>query len=141
MPATPEAQAKTGAFARVLDPCLAIVPGIITVRAPGMGALASAFFANAALVWIVGALMLFAGLFIIAQHQYWAGVAAIFISLFGWILALRGLALLTVPELYQHAADGAAGAVTFVRFGFGALVLAGLWLTFVGWIANAPPRA
>ncbi len=141
MPATPEAQAKTRAFARILGPYLAIVPGIVAVRAPDMGALASAFFANAALVWIIGAAMLFAGLFVIAQHQYWAGVAAVLISLFGWILALRGLALLSVPELYQHAADGAAGAVAFVRIGFGALVIAGLWLTFVGWIAKPAPAA
>ena len=33
------------------------------------------------------------------------------------------------------------GALTFVRIGFGALVLAGLWLTYAGWVAKLPPRA
>ncbi|MFY9642837.1 MAG: hypothetical protein WCD20_03955 [Rhodomicrobium sp.] len=142
MRATPEALAKTRAFARVLGPYLAIVPGIIAVRAPDMGPMVSAFFGNVALVWITGALILFAGLFVIAQHQHWASAAAIFISLFGWFLALRGLALLAVPEIYAQASEGVMGAavaLTVVRIGFGALVLAGLWLTYVGWIAKPVP--
>jgi len=41
VPATQQSQARTRAFARVLGPWLAIAPGIIALRAPGMGALAS----------------------------------------------------------------------------------------------------
>jgi len=100
--------------------------------------LVSAFFGNGALVWIVGGLLLFGGLLIIAHHQYWSSAAAILISLFGWFLALRGLALLVAPQLYQRAATGALVALPLVRIGFGALVLIGLWLTFVGWIAKSP---
>ncbi len=140
MPATPEAQAKTRAFARVLGPYLVIVPGIVAARAPDMGAFVAPFFGNPALVWIMGALMLFAGLFVIAQHQYWSSLAAILISLFGWFLALRGLALLVVPELYQHAGDAVADRFTLVRTMFGAIALAGLCLTYAGWIAKTPPR-
>ncbi len=51
-----------------------------------------------------GALLLFDGLLIIAFHQYWSSVAAIMISLFGWILALRGLVLMAAPNLYERAA-------------------------------------
>jgi FtsH-binding integral membrane protein len=138
MPATPEARAKTHAFARVLGPFLVIVPGIIAVRAPELGLYIAPFFGNPALVWVTGALMLFGGLFVIAQHQYWSSVAAVLISLFGWFLALRGLALLAVPQLYAEASEGAMGALTLVRLGFGAVFAAGLWLTYTGWIAKAP---
>jgi hypothetical protein len=120
--ATPEAKARTRAFARVIGPFLVIVPGIIVVRAPEMDTLVSAFFENGALVWIVGGLLLFGGLLIIAHHQYWSSAAAILISLFGWFLALRGLALLIAPQLYQRAAVGALGSLPLVRIG-GALVL------------------
>jgi hypothetical protein len=136
--ATPEAKARTRAFARIIGPFLVIVPGIIVVRAPEMDTLVSAFFENGALVWIVGGLLLFCGLLIIAHHQYWSSAAAILISLFGWFLALRGLALLAAPQLYQRAAAGAVGALPLVRIGFSALALIGLWLTFVGWIAKPP---
>lgn len=135
MPATPESAARTRAFARVIGPFLIIVPGIIAVRAPDMGAVLSAFFDNQALVWITG------GLLIIAYHQYWSGVAAILISLFGWFLALRGVALLAAPQLIANAAAGALGVMPIVRIGFGALLVVGLWLTYAGWIAKPPPRS
>ena len=140
MPATPGSEARTRAFARVIGPFLVIVPGIIAARAPDMGVQLSAFFENAALVWITGALLVFAGLFIIANHQYWSSASAILISLFGWFLALRGLALLSVPHLYEKAGVEAMNAISLVRIGFGLLVLAGLWLTYTGWIVKPPPH-
>jgi hypothetical protein len=140
MPATPESRARTRAFARVIGPFLIIVPGIIAVRAPDMGAFLSAFFENEALVWLTGGLLLLGGLLIIAHHQYWSSAAAILISLFGWFLVLRGLVLLAAPQLIARAAAQAVDAIPVVRLGFGALLLVGLWLTFVGWVAAPPVR-
>ena len=138
--ATPEASARTRAFARVIGPFLLIVPTIIAVRAPsaGMAAILSAFFQNDALVWITGGLLLFGGLLIIAHHQYWSGPAAVMVSLFGWFLALRGVVLLAAPELIARAGDAAMNMIPVVQIGFGVLALVGLWLTFVGWIAKPP---
>jgi hypothetical protein len=141
MPATPEARARTRAFARVIGPSLVIVPAIVAVRAPETGATASAFFQNEALVWITGGWLLFAGLLIIANHQYWSGLSAILISLFGWFLALRGVALLAAPQLYASATSAALNVMPVVQTGFGVLVLIGLWLTFAGWIAKSPAAA
>jgi nitric oxide reductase large subunit len=137
MPAAPEARARTRAFARVIGPFLVIVPAIVAVRAPDMGTIASAFFQNEALVWITGGFLLFGGLLIIAHHQYWSGLSAILISLFGWFLALRGVALLAVPQFYASAA-AAKNMMPVVQTGFVLLVLIGLWLTFTGWIAKRP---
>ena len=138
MPATPESEARTRAFARVIGPFLVIVPGIVAVRAPGMGVELSAFFENAALVWITGSILVFGGLLVIANHQYWSNASAILISLFGWFLALRGLALLVVPHLYEKVGIEAMNAIPVVRIVFSPAVLAGLWLTYTGWIAKAP---
>ena len=141
MPATPEARARTRAFARVIGPYLVIVPAIIAVRlpniGPNIGTTLTAFFENAALVWIMGAMLLFGGLLIIAHHQYWSGLSAILISLFGWFLALRGVVLLAAPQLIASGA-AAMNMMPIVQIGFGFLVLIGLWLTFVGWIAKPP---
>lgn len=138
MPATPEARARTRAFARVIGPWLAIVPGIIALRAPEMGILLSGFFENPVTVWFAGGLLLFCGLVIIAFHQHWSGVAAVMISLFGWFLALRGLVLMAAPQLIERGADASLAAMPFVRLGFGLFVAIGLYLTYVGWLA-APP--
>lgn len=131
-----ESRLRTRAFARVLGPFLVIVPGIIIVRAPDIEAILRSFFQNDVIVWFAGAFLLFCGLLIIANHQYWSSAAAIIISLFGWFLALRGLALLTVPRLIERGAYAAITVVPAVRAGFSLLVLAGLWLTCVGWIAR-----
>jgi len=141
MPATPEAIARTRAFARVIGPFLVIVPAIIAVRAASMGMMLSAFFENDALVWITGSWLLFGGLLIIAHHQYWSSPAAILISLFGWFLALRGLMLLAAPQLYASVGAAAMNMMPIVQIVFAFLVLIGLLLTFVGWIGSAtdPP--
>ena len=136
MPASRESQARTRAFARVLGPWLAIVPGIIALRAPAMGALASDFFKSDLFVWFAGALLVFGGLLIIAFHQYWSSVAAVMISLFGWILALRGVVLMAAPDLYERAAMS-MGAISLVRLIFGTLIAIGLYLSYVGWLAKS----
>jgi uncharacterized protein YjeT (DUF2065 family) len=141
VPATREPQARTRSFARVIGPWLAIVPGIIVLRASGMGALASEFFKSGLFVWFAGALLLFGGLLIIAFHQYWSSVAAVMISLFGWILAFRGLVLMAAPALYERAAMS-MDSIPIVRLVFGVLVAIGLYLTYVGWLAKpASPSA
>ena len=135
MPATEGSQARTRAFARVLGPWLVIAPGIIALRARDMGALASDFFKSELAVWFTGAALRFGGLLIIAFHQYWSSLAAVSISAFGWILALRGLLLMAAPELYERAAMS-MDAIPLVRLIFGVLVAIGLYLTYVGWLAK-----
>ncbi len=100
-----------------------------------MAAFAAEFFKSALFVWFAGALLLFAGLLIIAFHQYWSSVAAVLISVFGWILALRGLVLMAAPELYERAAPLAASTF-LVRLIFGGLIIIGLYLTYVGWLTK-----
>lgn len=138
--ATPVAQASTRAFARVLGPYLVIVPGLIVAKLPEVVPLAAAFFANPALVFIMGAFMVFGGIFVIANHQFWQGPSAILISLFGWILALRGLALLLAPHLYERATMASEGSAPLIRLGFGLIVIAGLKLTYDGWLARPPTQ-
>lgn len=55
MTAMPDSPARTRAFARVLGPCLAIVPSLVVLKFPQAAALAPPYFANPALVWITGA--------------------------------------------------------------------------------------
>ena len=139
MSTTPDTVARTRAYARVIGPFLVMVPAIVAFRAGEAGALISAFFGNPALAWIAGGLLLFAGLVIIARHQIWSSGPAILISLIGWLLALRGLALLIAPQFLERAAASVGGTVALVRAGAGVLVLVGLWLSWVGWAAK-PPR-
>ncbi|MBV9274702.1 MAG: hypothetical protein JO333_12465 [Verrucomicrobia bacterium] len=139
-----ESRARTRAFARLIGPWLTIVPTIIVLRAPGMGYLASEFFKSELFMWFTGAMLLFWGLLIIAFHQYWSSLAAVIISIFGWFLAVRGLVLLAAPDFYDRAAMIIADQRGFFRGGpsisivliYGALVVIGIYLTYVGWLAK-----
>jgi uncharacterized protein YjeT (DUF2065 family) len=106
------------------------------LRASEMSALASEFFKNGLFVWFAGALLLAGGLLIIAFHQYWSSVAAVLISVFGWILALRGLVLMAAPKLYERAATSME-AIPIVQLVFGVLFAIGLYLSYVGWVRPA----
>jgi hypothetical protein len=127
---------RTRAFARVIGPFVAVVTVIVAIRLPDVTGLVDDLFANTVLPWMLGAMMLIAGLIVIAFHQYWRGVAAVLISLFGWFVALRGLTLLEFPSAIETGAGdtlASSGLLLTTRFFFGLLTLMGLWLTYVGW--------
>ncbi|ODR05607.1 hypothetical protein BHQ15_15035 [Mycolicibacillus koreensis] len=130
-----EAARRTRAFARVIGPFLAVVAAVVAVRAPDLADQLDSFAADPMWPWVLGALLFGLGLGIVAFHQYWHGLAAVLISLFGWFPLLRGLGLLVAPGLITEAAQSASGgpAVGAVRAGFGLLAACGLYLSYVGW--------
>lgn len=138
---TSDPRQRTRAFARVLGPFIAVVPAIVAFRAGSLGSQMSSFSTDPMWPWMLGAMLFFCGLVIIAFHQYWRSVAAVIISLFGWFLLLRGFALLATPQLIVDAASSAtessSPAVGVVRIGFGLLALCGLYLAYVGWVRKA----
>lgn len=138
MPAVPQASTRTRAYARVIGPYVSIVAAIVIVRTPDTATptVLFEFFENEAIVWLTGGVLLFAGLLIIAFHQHWSGLSAILISLFGWLLALRGVVLLAAPHLIERGAAAAMTMMPLVQIGFAVLLLIGLWLTYAGWIAK-----
>ena len=105
-----ESQTRTRTFARVLGPWLVLIPGIIAMRVQAMAPLAADFFKSDLFVWFAGALLVFGGLLIIAFHQYWRSPAAVILSVVGWIMALRGVLLLTVPQVYKAAGNAVSTA-------------------------------
>jgi uncharacterized membrane protein HdeD (DUF308 family) len=122
-------------FARVLGPYFLFVPAMVAARASYMKTLLSEFAANPMWPWLYGAILLIAGLVIIAFHQYWRGAAAILVSLLGWFLAIRGVLLMAVPQPVTSAGEALTGpvALALVRVFFVGLALVGLYLTYVGW--------
>jgi hypothetical protein len=110
-----------------------VVGAILVIRTEQIQPILNSFFQSPALVWFVGGVLLLLGLIIIASHQIWSGVAAIAISLFGWFLALRGIVLLSAPDLIQSGGATALNFHPFVRPAFGFLAAFGLWLTYISW--------
>jgi hypothetical protein len=134
-----QSQVRTHMFARVLGPYFTIVPATVGVREAYMRTLFTEFKANPMWPWLYGAILLMLGLVIIAFHQYWRSPAAVIVSVVGWFLAIRGVILLVVPQTYTsigNAVEGGSGGQALVRVVAICLALAGLYLTYVGWIAK-----
>ena len=146
MSTSEQAQIRTRMFARVLGPFFTIVPTTVAVRGSYMQTLFTEFKANPMWPWLFGAILLIAGLVIIAFHQYWRSPAAIIVSVVGWFLAIRGVLLLTVPGAYDAAGNAVyqSGATAVIWVVFICLALSGLYLTYVGWkpeLSQDRPRA
>jgi hypothetical protein len=133
---TAEDAQRTRAFARVIGPFVAVATVIVAIRLPDLTGLVDDLFANAVLPWMLGAMMLIAGLIVIAFHQYWRSVTAVLISLFGWFVALRGVTMMAFPATIETGAGdtlASQGLLLLARIFFGLMTVMGLWLTYVGW--------
>lgn len=140
---TPEGRHRTRMFARVLGPFVAVATLIIAIRLPQLGDLLSDLFTNGTLPWILGAAMLMMGLIVIAFHQYWYSVTAVLISLFGWFVALRGVAMMAFPSAIESGADTTVvspGLLIAARIFFLLLTAMGLWFAYVGWRPESAER-
>ncbi len=133
MNASPESQATTRMFARVLGPFLVIVDVTAVARASDMQALLAQFEANSLWTWVTGAFILLFGLIVVAGHPHWRGAAAIIVSLLGWLITLRGVLLLAFPRAFVAMANDMIGAEALWVGLCLAMVPVGLYLIYVGW--------
>ncbi|QUR69369.1 hypothetical protein [Mycobacterium spongiae] len=136
---TSQLQPRTQMLARVLGPFTVIVCITAVARASDMSALLSQFEANSLWTWVAGAFVLVFGLIMVAAHQYWRGAAAIIVSLFGWLITLRGLMLLAFPKAFVSLANAMMDAQGLWVALCIAFAVVGLYLTYVGWM-SAPDQ-
>ena len=60
----------------------------------------SDYLGNATLITLTGAVSLAVGLLIVVDHNIWVPDWQVIITLIGWVLLLRGLMRLFIPEAY-----------------------------------------
>src|SRR6266550_4293830 len=93
------------------------------------------------LLFILAMLGLLAGLAIVLAHNVWSGGALpVVVTLFGWILLIRGALLLFLSP------EAVAGWIDFLHFEqlfhlyAGITLVLGLYLTYAGFKASPPSR-
>jgi len=102
-----------------------------------MSSLLSDFAANTSWSWSAGPLVLVGGLTIIALHSNWHGPAAIVVSISGWLLALRGLLLLSFPAAFISMARWMIDMPDLWRAVCIVFAAIGLYLSYVGWMPTS----
>jgi hypothetical protein len=102
-------------------------PGLLTVVAPTM-------VDQPALLWVSGILTFAAGLAIVLGHNVWGDPAAAVVSLFGWMMTIKGIALLLVPAAGWTALLGAMHYPSHSGFYMIIPAMAGAYLTYAGFV-------
>ena len=128
-------------LARILGPYLVIVPLIAVTHASLMSQIVTDFTASPVWAWVTGAFVLLTGLAVIAVHPYWRGAAAIIVSITGWLMVVKGVALLAFSQTYLEAASNAIGVGALWRTIELCAAVVGLYLTYAGWAPTRQPGA
>ncbi|HTZ15303.1 MAG TPA: hypothetical protein VMC78_17110 [Mycobacterium sp.] len=129
MSSSQAAETRTRMFARVLGPYYAIVSIVGLVHAPKTTPILTDFHVWP---WDTGAPILVGGLIIVALHPHWTSLAAVIVTVMGWLDTLRGFALLAFPGNFMSFAHWLTGPGV-QQIVYICLIVIGLYLTYVGW--------
>jgi hypothetical protein len=127
--------AMTRGFAKGLGLFLILFGLAVAMRAPVMWALAPAFFQDGALVFVTSAFGLGVGCAMVAAHHHWGSLAALIITLFGWLTIIRCTVLLIAPQIMSSLASMAMHVPGLPIIPAAVAVLIGAYLSYVGWFA------
>jgi hypothetical protein len=140
-PETPVTEATTMArtiyLSRLLGLFLLVMAAAEAAQGRTLAASAMDLVASPALLLVSGILTLVAGLAIVLGHNVWRGGAmAVGVTVLGWLLLLKGVALVVIPPAAWGGIVQASGfADLYGWYGVLPLVLGG-YLTFAGFRAD-----
>jgi hypothetical protein len=133
-----EAHAASTRFcARIIGPLMLIIGAAVIIRFDTIAAIIPALFEDAPLLFITGVFTLIVGAVLFAAHHHWTSPAAIVISLLGVLTLVRGAIFLAAPDFLAGIATQAVQAQPVGWIAGGVVLLAGLWLAYVGWLSKS----
>jgi hypothetical protein len=85
-------------LAKLIGPILVIVGLGVLVNRKSLDALAQEIFRSHALLFLLGAMDLAAGLAIVLTHNVWTADWRVIITLLGWLMIIRGAVRILIPD-------------------------------------------
>ena len=130
---------STRTLARIVGPALIAGGLAVLVRRGELPIILEAFAQDAALGFVAGLVGLVAGLCLLSFHSRVSTLAALVLTLLGWLMVLRGLGLLFAPSYVIVAAHWFVETPhAFDTVGV-VVALFGAWLSTVGFSARQLP--
>lgn len=128
---------QTRYLSRLLGLFLLILAAAELTQPATMAATETAMVNDPALLLIAGMLTLSAGLAIVLAHNVWHdGLAPVVVTTLGWLLLLKGAALVMVPpNLWRSLVQASGFPSHYALFSLPSLVL-GAYLTIAGFAAG-----
>ncbi len=132
-----DAQTDTTRFcARVVGPFLILLAITIFTRYETLPMLLPSLMQNAPLVLVTGFWTAMIGLVFFAAHHHFSSPAAIVLTILALMLIVRGALLMIFPEAIITIAAQVTRVPPIMLATTALALLAGLWLTYVGWLAK-----
>jgi uncharacterized protein YjeT (DUF2065 family) len=122
-------------LARLLGPLL-LVPGLGLLLNPrAYRTIAAEVVGSVTRIYLFGVLDFAAGLVIVLTHNLWMANWSVLITLIGWVLLLRGVARILLPDtIMGYAAKFVRNNQFYLVAGI-VLVILGLVLCYFGYVA------
>ena len=95
------------------------------------------FFTNATLVWTVGVFTSLVGIAVVVAHTRWTSPLAVVVTLYGWVVLIKGLMFLWLPLPVQEAVYNSLQFGRYFYFYFIVSVAFGAYLTYGGYVVKA----
>jgi hypothetical protein len=122
-------------LARLIGPIFLISGASFLLNRRGLKAMATEVMGSMVLVYLFGLIDFVAGLAIVLTHNVWAANWRILITLLGWLLLLRGVVRVLIPErIMSYGAKLLGNNCVYLVSGI-VLGVLGLVLCYFGYVA------
>jgi len=128
-------------IARLMGPVLLVmgigmVVGLMT-EGDSYAALMKEFVGSRALIFLMGALTLVAGLAIVNAHNLWVPDWRVVVTVLGWLFIFRGILALVFPTLVQRLGEDVSVGRTGIVAGAVVTLVLGAFLSVMGYRRQA----
>ncbi len=83
-------------------------------------------------IFVAALITMSAGIAIVLAHNVWDGTWRVWITLFGWVILLKGFAYLVAPKQLLHMGRSLYKNETVVRWLFVTVFFIGIYFTYMG---------
>jgi len=87
--------------AKILGVYLVVSGLFLIFRGKTLPHLLQDFFGHPAIVYLTGAILIFLSTLLLIQNNIWDGTWRTIITVFGWLIFLKGVAYLFIPKMLQ----------------------------------------
>jgi hypothetical protein len=124
-------------IARLMGPVLlaigiGMIVGLMT-EGDSYAALMKEFVGSRALIFLMGALTLAAGLAIVNAHNLWVPDWRVLVTVLGWLFIIRGAFALVFPTLVQRLGEDVSAGRTGIVAGAAVTLVLGAFLSVMGY--------
>ena len=122
-------------LARLLGPLL-LLPGIgLFVNRAAFQTIAAEVVRSVTLIYLFGLMDFAAGLAIVLNHNVWIASWPVLITLIGWLLLVRGIVRVLIPQTLMGYAEKMFRGTLVYSISGAALIVLGLVLCYFGYLA------